>query len=65
MKYDPRVGGEVAKVPKPFIGPVRQCDDPAAYWDDIVEHEGDWQTCPRCAPNPPLVVTMSSNHSVR
>ena len=30
------------------IGPVRQCDDPEAYYDDIVEHEGEWQTCSRC-----------------
>ncbi len=31
-----------------FIGPVRQCDDPEAYYDDVVEHEGEWQTCTRC-----------------
>ncbi len=31
-----------------LTGPVRQCDDPEAYYDEIVEHDGDPQTCSRC-----------------
>ena len=42
------IDGRKSKRRGRWVGPVRQCDDPDAYWDDVVEHDGDWRTCTRC-----------------